>query len=49
MSDDLLKIPGMIDDTYSATTGRNAIQDVRHSLSTPNNKRSIKDKRNNRK
>ena len=49
MSDDLLKIPGIIDDTYSATTGRDAIQDVRRSLSTSDNKRSIKDKRNNRK
>lgn len=49
MSDDLLKIPGLIDDTYSTTTGRDAIQDARRSLSTSDNKRSIKDKRNNKK
>lgn len=48
-ADDVLKIPGTIDDAYNAITNRDAIDDVRKKLSsTPENKHSIKDENKNR-
>jgi hypothetical protein len=50
IDDIFLQIPGAIDDSYNAMTGRNIITDTRRKLSTIfKNKRSIKDKENNKK
>ena len=49
VDDALFQIPGLIDDGYSALTGRDIINDIRRKLATtPKNKRSIKDKKNNK-
>lgn len=48
IDDVILQIPGAIDDAYTAITGRDIINDTRRKLSTtPKNKQSIKDKKNN--
>lgn len=49
VDDVLFQIPGLIDDGYSALTGRDIIKDIRRKFATtPKNKRSIKDKKNNK-
>lgn len=49
VDDIFLQLPGTIDDGYNATTGRDAINDIRRKLSTtPKNKRSVKDEKNNK-
>lgn len=49
IDDIFFQIPGAIDDSYTAITGRDVINDTRRKLSdTPKNKRSIKDKKNNK-
>lgn len=49
IDDVLLQIPGFIDDGYNALTGRDIINDIRRTLTTtPKNKRSVKDKKNNK-
>lgn len=49
LDDIFFQIPGAIDDGYNAITGRDIINDTRRKLSaTPKNKRSVKDKENNK-
>lgn len=49
VDDVFLQLPGIVDDGYNAITGRDAINDTRRKLSTtPKNKRSVKDKKNNK-
>ena len=49
VDDVLFQIPGFIDDSYTALTGRDIIKDIRRKLTTtPQNKRSVKDKKNNK-
>lgn len=49
IDDVILQIPGAIDDGYTAITGGDIINDARRTLSTtPKNKRSIEDKKNNK-
>lgn len=49
IDDVILQIPGVIDDGYNALTGRDIINDTRRKLATTfKNKRSIKNKKNNK-
>lgn len=49
IDDFILQIPGAIDDAYNAITGQDIIEDTRRKIATtPKNKRSIKDKKNNK-
>lgn len=49
IDDIILQLPGAIDDSYNAITGRDIINDTRRKLVTiSKNRRSIKDKKNNK-
>lgn len=49
IDDIILQLPGAIDDSYNAITGRDIINDTRRKLVTiSKNRRSIRDKKNNK-